>query len=246
MHENLELAEELVELDLLLNDDDVTATLDRFVRRIRSAVAGCDDAAISVPTDGAPEILARHQESATDTAGPSHEALTAQLNAPTGPLHEALTYGEPRRVGDLLRDHRWPAFSAAAINAGYRSCLFLPLPDSANLPASFSLFSVKPRAFDSTSYDVVLLFALDAGGAVDNGMRLIERLQTALGNRAATRRAQHILMQCYDLTHEAASSALEHFSRNAKVKLSRVALDLVDAETTGELPQTLNEHQLTD
>lgn len=246
----LALAQELLEIHRLIEDDDVTTTLSRFVGRLRQTVPDCEEAAISVVTDETPKILARNHRTAADDTEPSRAALTLQLSTPAGPLHEALRYGEPRRINDLAADHRWPAFGAAAINAGYRSCLFLPLPDSTSTPAAFSLFAAKPDAFASTTYDVVLLFALDTATASDtvtfyeDSTRLIEHLQTTLGNRALIGQAQAILMHRYDVTTDVALDLLGRHSRSTNVNLRTLSLDLVEAETAGRLPEALHAYGL--
>lgn len=190
--------------------DEVDAALGHFVDRVCSAVPGCQGAAISVLTDGAPEILAHRQVA---------DSLAVQLCTPAGPLYEALSYGEPRRISSLSADHRWPAFGSAAMHAGYRSCLFLPLADSASIPAAVSLLATKPHAFDSTPYDVASLF---------DDLELVEHVQTALGTRAVIRRAQRILMHRHNIAADHALDVLERCSQHADVDLGTVSLGFVD------------------
>jgi len=72
-----------------------------------------------------PDILARHHKTAAQVAEPSRVALAEQLSASSGPLQETLLYAEPRRIGDLASDHRWPDFNAAAINAGLATTILI-------------------------------------------------------------------------------------------------------------------------
>ncbi|MER7251205.1 GAF and ANTAR domain-containing protein [Kribbella sp. NPDC000426] len=248
--EILDLAQDLAEIGRLVDDDDVTTVLDRFVRRVVLSVPECEEASITVLTHERPEIIARHHKTAADVAEPSRAALAEQLCAPGGPLQETLLYGEPRRIGDLAADHRWPDFDAAAINAGYRSCLFLPLPAAASGAAAFTLFSVKPDAFGATSYDVVLLFAMHAGVAFDNitlyddSTQLIEHLQSALQTRTVIGQAQGILMHRYDISSDVAFDVLKRGSQDQNVKLRNLSLELVDAQHTGNLTQALQQYGL--
>jgi GAF domain-containing protein len=246
----LELAQELAEIGRLVDDDDVMSMLHRFVTRVVRSVPDCDEASITVLTHDVPDILARDHKTADQVAEPSRAALDAQLSAASGPLYECLRHGEPRRIGDLAADHRWPAFGAAAINAGYRSCLFLPLPAAGDTAAAFSLFSVIPDAFGSTSYDIVLLFALHAGVAFDNvtlydnSAKLIEHLQSALRTRTVIGQAHGILMHRYDITSDVAFDVLKRASQDTNVKLRTVSLHLVEAQNAGNLTEVLKKYGL--
>ncbi|MFI5694661.1 GAF and ANTAR domain-containing protein [Kribbella sp. NPDC051586] len=246
----LELAEELAEISRLVEDDDVSTTLSRFVTRVVRTVPDCDEAAIVVLTDGVPEIAARHHALADPLLEPSRAALDVELTTKSGPMYDALVYGEPRRIADLAVDGRWPEFAASGINAGYRSCLFLPLRAAGDDEVAFSLFSCTPHAFGGTSYDVVLLFALHAGVAFDNvklyhdSIRLLSHLQTALGTRTVIGQAQGILMHRYDLAPTVAFDVLKRCSQDGNVKLRAIAQELVDAQSRGTLRETLAKHGL--
>ncbi|MFD7160470.1 ANTAR domain-containing protein [Kribbella sp. NPDC059898] len=242
--ETLEVAQELADIRRLVDDDDLTTAFDWFVCRVCQTIAECEEAAIAVLTDETPEILARRQRTADHVGRSSREALDAQLSSSVGPLQQVLTYGEPRRIGNLAAEGRWPVFGKAGINAGYNSCLFLALPDSDSTPSALSLFSTKPDAFLSTPYDVVLLLARHAG--YDKGRQLVEYLQTALGNRRVIGQAKGILMHRYDISSDVAADLLVRCSQTATVRLSTVALELVDARATGKLLQALQTYGLAD
>ncbi|MET9272018.1 GAF and ANTAR domain-containing protein [Kribbella sp. NPDC003557] len=249
MDDIMGLAQELAEISRLVEDDDVTSTLGRFVSRIVRTVPDCDAAAIAVLADDEVEIVARHD--ATDrTSEPAQPMFTAQLIAADGPLHDALVYGEPHRIGDLAADHRWPKFAAAAINAGYRSCLFLPLPAEGDAAAAFSLFSAAPDAFGSTSYDVALLFALNAGVAFDNiqlfddSRTLIEQLRTALVTRNLIGQAQGLLMHRYGITSSVAFDVLKRCSQDGNIKLRELSREFVDAQNNDGLSAALRKRGL--
>ncbi|WP_406048271.1 ANTAR domain-containing protein [Kribbella sp. NBC_00889] len=246
----LELAQELAEVSRLVEDDDVPTTLGRFVHRVVLTVPDCEEAVITVLADDSAEIVARYHKTADPVAEPTRSTLAEQLTKGGGPLFDALTYGEPRRIGDLAADHRWPEFSAAAINAGYRSCLFLPLPASGDAAAAFSLFSAKPDAFGSTSYDIVLMFAMHAGVAFDNvqlfndSRTLIEQLRTALGTRTVIGQAQGVLMHRYGVTASVAFDVLKRCSQDTNVKLRQLSLELVEAHNQGRLNEALRKYGL--
>ncbi|MFI7066071.1 ANTAR domain-containing protein [Kribbella sp. NPDC050124] len=241
----LELAQELAEVSRLVEDDDVATTLGRFVSRVVNTVPECEEASITVLAGDTAEIVARYHKTTDATAEPARATLATQLTEMDGPLYDVLTYGEPHRVGDLAADHRWPEFAAAAINAGYRSSLMLPLPAVTGSTAAFSLFSAKVDAFGSTSYDVVLLFALHAGVAFDNmqlfndSRSLVEQLRTALVTRTVIGQAQGVLMHRYGITNSVAFDVLKRASQDSNVKLRDLSHDLVDAQNQGRLSEAL-------
>lgn len=246
----LELAQELTEISRLVDNDDVSTTLSRFVSRVVQTVPDCEEAAITVRANGLSEIVARHHKLADAVSEPSRAALGAELVTESGLMHETLVYGEPRRIPDLAADHRFPSFAASAINAGYRSCLFLPLASAGSDAAAFSLFSAKPDAFGETSYDLVLLFTLNAGVAFDNvklyddSNKLVAQLRTALGTRTVIGQAQGILMHRYDLAPDVAFEVLKRCSQDGNVKLRALSLELVDAQSQGSLDKTLANYGL--
>jgi GAF domain-containing protein len=193
---------------------------------------------------GSPVIVARSHTPGNPAVDEAREALATQLVARGGPLTDVLNYREPHRIGDTATDHRWPAFAATALSAGYRSCLLLPLP-ARDDAAAFNLMSAEPEAFGETSYDVVLLFALHAGVVFDNvqlfndSRALVSQLQTALGTRALIGRAQGILMHRYDIGATVAFDVMARGSQTANIKLRDLARDLVACQEKGELTTAL-------
>jgi hypothetical protein len=246
----LELAQELAEVSRLVEDDDVATTLGRFVGRVVKTVPECEEASITVLDHGRAEIVARYHKTADALAEPARSTLARQMVEIDGPLYDTLTYGEPHRIGDLASDHRWPEFAAAAINAGYRSCLLLPLPAVSDSAAAFSLFSAKADAFGSTSYDIVLLFAMHAGVTFDNlqlfndSRSLVEQLRTALTTRTVIGQAQGVLMHRYGITSSVAFDVLKRASQDSNVKLRQVSGDLVEAQNQGRLTEALHKYGL--
>jgi hypothetical protein len=246
----LELAQELAEVSRLVEDDDVATTLGRFVSRVVNTVPDCEEASITVLVGDQAEIVARYHQTADDVAEPARAPLAAQMVMPDGPLYDTLTYAEPHRIGDLASDHRWPEFAATAINAGYRSALLLPLPAVTGSAAAFSLFSAKVDAFGSTSYDLVLLFAMHAGVAFDNvqlfndSRSLVEQLRTALTTRTVIGQAQGVLMHRYGITSSVAFDVLKRASQDTNVKLRELSNDLVNAQNEGRLSAGLRKYGL--
>lgn len=246
----LELAQELAEVSRLVEDDDVATTLGRFVSRVVNTVPDCEEASITVLVGDQAEIIARYHKTTAAVAEPARAPLDQEMVKPDGPLYDTLTYGEPHRISDLAADHRWPEFAATAINAGYRSALLLPLPAVTGSAAAFSLYSDKVDAFGSTSYDIVLLFALHAGVAFDNvqlfndSRSLVEQLRTALVTRTVIGQAQGVLMHRYEITSSVAFDVLKRASQDTNIKLRQLSADLVEAQNSGQLSAALRKFGL--
>jgi GAF domain-containing protein len=226
--ELLTLTAELAYVMRLAEDDDVAAILQRFVTRAARTIPGCDHAAIITRSEGAVEILASSLESDPPVLQP-------------GPVIEALTFREPRRLDDTATDQRWPAFAAELTARGYRSCLALPLVTNTDPAAILVLYSAEPDRFSDTSYDLVLLFALHAGVVFDNAAlyhdsrKLVDHLRTALRTRTLIGNAQGLLMHRNSYGAEGAFTALRTASQNNNIKLRDLAAQLVAAHERDEL-----------
>lgn len=234
----LTVARELAEVTRLLDDDDFGATLQRFVARVVRTVPGCDHATINVRTEGVVETVAG--------------GLTVELDeSGAGPVVEALTFGEPRRLEDVATDQRWPSFAAHIAGAGYHSCLALPLPTQSDSSAVFTLYSATPHRFDETSFDLVLLFALHAGTVFDNATlyhdsrQLVEQLRAALRTRTIVGQAQGMLMHRFGYETDTAFAALRKASQNSNTKLRDIAGLLISGHEHGEFEDALQKLAIT-
>jgi GAF domain-containing protein len=162
-----------------------------------------------------------------------------------GPVVEAVTFREPRRLGDVVNDQRWPAFSTQLVNAGYRSCLCLPLSTRGDDSAVLTLLSCEPDEFGEAAYDIVLLLTLHAGVAFDNAalyhdsLELVGQLRTALRTRSLVGRAQGLLMRHFDLSSDDSFEALKRASQNSNTKLRDLAGLLVSAHEKGDFDSTV-------
>jgi len=233
----LTIAQELAAIGRLVADDDVPATLDRYVARAVALVPGCDRASITVAGAGGAELIA---EAGTPLPAPQAEG------AGPDPVTEVLRYREPRRLPDTATDDRWPAYTAHLRAHGYGSCLTLPLP-GANPGAAFSVLSVDAGRFGDDSHDLALLFTLHAGVAFDNSTlyhdnrRMLEHVQTALRTRTVIGQAQGLLMRHYDQSADEALAELKRRSQEGNVKLRAVAAELVEAHQAGRLAAALRD-----
>jgi GAF domain-containing protein len=245
------IAQELAEVSRLVDGDDVNGALDRFVARVVATVKGCDHVLIVAQDDDRPELLAAAGGLATSDTGLGQVAVFDAMAERRGPLRDVLQHGEPHRLSDAGTDRRWPTFSAAMIAAGFRSCLLLPLPARTGPGAAFCLFSARPDNFGEESFDVVLLFTLNAGVVFDNAQlyhdsqSLIGQLQTALTTRSLVGRAQGIVMHRYDLDTDSAAALIKRGSQNTNTKLRDVARAIVEAQEQGSVDVALTKYEVT-
>jgi hypothetical protein len=230
----LTVASELAEITRLVAADDFGASAERFVNRIVRTVPGCDDALITI-----------RSATGVETVHSSHQLGFDPLTP--GPIVEAVSYREPRQLGDVAADQRWPAFATQLLNAGYRSCLALPLSTTGDDSAVLTLLSRRADQFGESSYDVVLLLTLHAGVAFDNlsiyhdSQELVTQLRTALRTRSLVGRAQGLLMRDRGYDSDTAFQALKRASQNKNIKLRDLAAQLVAAHENGHFDKLVKE-----
>ena len=234
----LSVASELVEVTRLVAEDDFGATMARFVTRIVRTVPGCDDAIITVRSATGVETVHSSRDLGFDPLVP-------------GPIVEAVTYGEPRRLDDVAVDQRWPAFGTQFVNAGYRSCLCLPVSTNGDETAVLTLLSTKPDGFGEAAYDVVLLLTLHAGVAFDNASlfhdsrELVTQLRNALRTRSLVGQAQGLLMRHFSYDSAHAFEVLKRASQNSNRKLRDLAALLVRGHEDDKFETALADLGLT-
>jgi GAF domain-containing protein len=230
----LTVASDLAEIARLVAADDFGASTERFVNRIVRTVPGCDDALITVRSTAGVETVHTSRDLGFDPLMP-------------GPIVEAVTFREPRQLGDVVADQRWPAFATQLVNAGYRSCLTIPLSTRGDDSAVLTLLSQRADQFGESTYDVVLLLTLHAGVAFDNAslyrdsQELVTQLRTALRTRSVVGRAQGLLMRDRGYDSDTAFQALKRASQNKNVKLRDLAAQLVAAHENGHFEKLADE-----
>ncbi|MEV0675194.1 GAF and ANTAR domain-containing protein [Actinosynnema sp. NPDC050436] len=247
------LAQDLVEVSRLVEDDDIDAVTGRFLERVVRTVPDCDRATITVVgRDGVLEVAAVRPGApvapdADPTSGDEDSDLVAD-----GPVAEALRFREPRRIADVEAETRWTAFTGALAARGCRSAMVLPIPSRHGPPTVLTLTSRKPHRFDDHAFDVVLLLTLHAGAAFDNvhvydsSRTLVGHLTTALRSRHVIGQAQGILMRRFAIDAEGGFAALRRASQHRNVKLRDVARDVVAAQEAGDLDAALVRYGVLD
>lgn len=235
------LSRELAEVSRLVDDDDVTSVVGRVIKHAVRTIPNCEHATVTVKTAaGKLETV----------SGGEIAALAHHSDEPRpwpGPILDAVRYREPRRVEDAETEMRWPGFRERMREAGFRSCLALPLPAYRRPSVGCTLFSGRPYQFTEHVMDLVMLFALHAGTAFDNAAlyddcrRLVDHLHAALATRDLIGQAKGLLMRSYACSPAAAFEVLRSRSQRNNVKIRQLAAELVDAQQEGRLESLLGQ-----
>jgi GAF domain-containing protein len=161
-----------------------------------------------------------------------------QFDGGQGPVVEALRHNEPRRVDDMAAESRWPAFCRAAAEAGFGSCLALPLRTDRQPAGAVVLYGDEPGAFRGAAHDVALLFAAQGGTAVRNASlygacrRMADRLHAGLESRAVIEQAKGMLHAELGISPDQAFRLLSRHSQNTNQRVRKIAADLVQRRIT--------------
>lgn len=227
------LADRIASLAELLGDDELP---DEALTRLTGLGAELlPGSAVAVTVTGPSQPLTYAASDAR--IGALHEL---QFTSGAGPVVETLLHNEPRRVDDTAAERRWPQFCRAASEAGFGSCMVLPLRTDRQPSGAVAFYSHGQHAFGEAAHDVALLFAAQGGTAVHNAAlyqgcrQMINNLHLALESRAVIEQAKGMLHADFGVTPEQAFGLLSRVSQNTNQKVRKVAADLVDGRLTSD------------
>lgn len=231
-----ELAERISDVARLLEGDEAD---DRALRRLTRL--GMD--LIPAAAAGAVTVLAGDQSHTFAASDPRIDDLhRLQFGSGGGPVAETLRHNEPRHAWDITAEPRWPAFCHAAADAGFRSCLVLPLNTGRQPPGAVALYAERPGAFSGASHDIALLFAAQGGTALHNvglygaSCQMVANLQVALESRAVIEQAKGIVHAALGVSPDEAFRLLSQASQDTNQKVRNLAATVVRGEIS---PQQL-------
>lgn len=138
--------------------------------RVLDAIAGQQDELLSQRVCTAAALLLEaagvtialngvdhHQTVASTMQGVAGDQL--QIDLGEGPGHDAYRDGEPVLAADLTSDGTWPAFSAAALEAGIRAAFSFPLRSGAVRIGSLNVYRDLAVALTPDQYRDGMVFA---------------------------------------------------------------------------------------
>jgi GAF domain-containing protein len=160
-----------------------------------------------------------------------------QLQTNEGPCLDCVRSGAAVSSDDLHDDHeRWPLFVPAAINAGFRSVVAVPLRLRDQTIGGLNLFHARPepipgddRRLAQALADVATIGILQRR-STHRSTQLAEQLQHALSSRVAIEQAKGVLAERSNVGMDEAFSALRGYARTHNLKLTEVALAVVRGE----------------
>jgi len=158
-----------------------------------------------------------------------------ELQAQEGPCLDAFRTGEPVEHENLeAGSGRWPAFSAAALKAGFQSALALPLRLREATLGALNLLGVTQTPMGQADIIVARAFADLATLSIiqhrtaAEAQRLNEQLSGALTSRVVIEQAKGVIAERADADLAEAFSRLRTYARNHNLRLTDVAQAAVD------------------
>ena len=223
-----EFADRVADVAQLLEGDEIPdEALHRLTALAAELVPGGTAAAVAIAmVSGALVFAASDQR--------LEELHRLQVDGDSGPVVECLWHNEPRRVDDVTAECRWPAFCRAAADAGFASCLVLPLRTDRQPAGAVALYGPEPNVFRGAAHDIALLVAAQGGTAVHNATlyrtcrRMAERLHAGLESRAVIEQAKGILHAELGVSPAEAFGLLSRYSQDTNQRVRKISAGLVE------------------
>jgi GAF domain-containing protein len=229
MTREADVVRSLVEMaDTLVDDYDVvdllTGLADRCVDLLGVSAAG---------------VMLASPEGGLGLVASSSEAMRLlelfELQAQEGPCLDAFRTGQPVAHENLeAGSGRWPAFSAAALGAGFQSALALPLRLREAIIGALNLLRVTRTPMAEADVIVARAFAdlatlsIVQHRAAAEAQRLNEQLSAALTSRVVIEQAKGVISERTGVALDGAFSRLRTYARNHNLRLTDVAQAAID------------------
>jgi GAF domain-containing protein len=168
---------------------------------------------------------------ATDDDVVTIELLQDRIES--GACHEAFTNNELIVIEDLTSTDRWPAYTARALELGYRSVVGVPMNAWGQTIGVINVYRRSAGPWSSAEIDAAEIITTMGAGYVlhANQMRaqhqLADQLQTALESRDTIGQAKGVLMARHGVDADQAFVMLRRASQDANAKLRDVAAKVV-------------------
>jgi GAF domain-containing protein len=158
-----------------------------------------------------------------------------ELQAQEGPCLDAFRTSQRVEHENLeAGSGRWPSFSAAALQAGFRSAFALPLRLREVTLGALNLLSTTRTPMDEADVIVARAFAdlatlsIVQHRAAADAQRLNEELSAALSSRVVIEQAKGVISERAGVDLAQAFSRLRRFARNGNLRLTDVAQAAID------------------
>jgi GAF domain-containing protein len=155
-----------------------------------------------------------------------------QYSAGDGPCLSAIRQQLVVHVSDLTNEDRWPAYTAAALEAGVGSSLSVPLVLEGEAEAGLNLYSTRSHGFAGEDISMVETYSYHASKALRLAVR-ISQLTEAKAHLIAAMESRTIdlatgaIMAQNRCSQETAMKILRIASNTRNVKLRDIAASVV-------------------
>jgi len=229
MPREAEVVRSLVEIaDTLVDDYDIVDML-----------TGVTDRCVSILGVSAAGVMLASPAGSLSLVASSSEAMRLlelfELQAQEGPCLDAFRTGEPIEHENMEAGAgQWPSFSAAALQAGFRSALALPLRLRAVTLGALNLLRATRDPMAQADVVVARAFADLAAVSITQhrtsaeAQRLNEQLSAALTSRVVIEQAKGVISERVGVDLAEAFSRLRAYARNGNHRLTDVAQAAVD------------------
>ncbi|MDQ0079117.1 GAF and ANTAR domain-containing protein [Arthrobacter oryzae] len=156
-----------------------------------------------------------------------------QYSSGDGPCLSAIRRQVVVHIPDLASDDRWPAYTAAALEAGIGSSLSVPLLLAGEAEAGLNLYSTRSHGFTGEDISMVETYSYHASKALRLAVRISQlaeakaHLIAAMESRTAIDVATGAIMAQNRCSQETAIKILTIASSTRNVKLRDIAASLV-------------------
>ena len=214
--------------DLVLKTEDVKEMLDELaefssVTLADPAIAFCS---ITLIQRKKPVTVASSEERAI-------RLDETQYRAGDGPCLSAISQQVVVHVPDLTNEHRWPAYTAAALSAGVGSSLSVPLILEGEAEAGLNLYSTRSHGFGVEDISMVETYSYHASKALRLAVRISQladakaHLMAAMESRTTIDLATGAIMAQNRCSQDTAIRILKIASSTRNVKLRDIAASVV-------------------
>src|SRR5215218_920037 len=146
---------------LLLSKESVETSLGLLSTLAMETVPGATGAGVSIVDE-------RGKRSSGSTDDRVRRADSLQYELDEGPCLTAARSRELVRMDDLSADPRWPRWSSAAVDMGFRAAMSAPMVAGDMSLGALKVYADEPGTFDAASEQRLALFAAPSAIFVSN------------------------------------------------------------------------------
>ena len=220
----------IVELQGILADTEgLQDYLDKVAASAADHIAPEAQATVTLQRDGRTTVAA--------SSGPgARECDEIEYAVGSGPCLSALETGRPFLIPSLEKESRWPRWTAAALDRGFRSGAAFPAEVEDGPAVAINVYTTVPGGTDG-SERAGLAYAEEASRALRLVLRLADEaeltadLRATLASRQVIDQAVGVIMAQNRCTASEAVDILKSASQNRNMKLRDVAARIVEALT---------------